>query len=246
MRHSGAVGAARALLSFANRQQANSQGGGEAEGGGQAPQGENKPRAPLSPACAVFAPTHDLVFSAIPTGLRASPFEKDGSGWDTAVTGGTRLGNAPLRSSWERLQEHAKANTTDDHEGPKGAGGCVPPPPSRRTTGVGRRGGEVRCARQVPHSAAQVRAWAGGGFDADHGFGLDGAGRSDHQSRARGPRGVGAADACAPSLRLSPPTPHPTTTTPPPPPPPHQKQGRIQILRKNQIEFKGSSLVKGS
>jgi hypothetical protein len=35
---------------------------------------------------------------------------------DTVVTGGTRLGNA-LRSSWERLQEHAKVNTTDDHEG---------------------------------------------------------------------------------------------------------------------------------
>jgi hypothetical protein len=44
------------------------------------------------------------------------PFEKDGSGWDTVVTGGTRLGNA-LRSSWERLQEHAKVNTTGDYEG---------------------------------------------------------------------------------------------------------------------------------
>jgi hypothetical protein len=44
------------------------------------------------------------------------PFEKDGSGWDTVVTGGTRLGDA-LRSSWERLQGHAKVNTTDDHEG---------------------------------------------------------------------------------------------------------------------------------
>jgi hypothetical protein len=44
------------------------------------------------------------------------PFEKDGSGWDTVVTGGTRLGDA-LRSSWERLQVHAEVNTTDDHGG---------------------------------------------------------------------------------------------------------------------------------
>jgi hypothetical protein len=28
-------------------------------------------------------------------------FEEDGSGWDTVVTGGTRLGDS-LRSSWER------------------------------------------------------------------------------------------------------------------------------------------------
>jgi hypothetical protein len=33
----------------------------------------------------------------------------------------------------------------------KGTGGCAPPPPpSLRTTGVGRRGGEARCARRVP------------------------------------------------------------------------------------------------
>jgi hypothetical protein len=44
------------------------------------------------------------------------PFEKDGSGWDTVVTGGTWLVNA-LRSSWERLQEHAKVDTTNDYEG---------------------------------------------------------------------------------------------------------------------------------
>jgi hypothetical protein len=43
-------------------------------------------------------------------------FEKDGSGWDTVVTGGTRLGDA-LWSSWERLQGHAKVNTTGDYEG---------------------------------------------------------------------------------------------------------------------------------
>jgi hypothetical protein len=30
------------------------------------------------------------------------------------------------------------------------------------------------------HSAAQARAWADGDFDADHGFGLDGVGRSAH------------------------------------------------------------------
>jgi hypothetical protein len=34
--------------------------------------GESKPRAPLTSACASFALTHDLVFSAIPTGLRFS------------------------------------------------------------------------------------------------------------------------------------------------------------------------------
>jgi hypothetical protein len=33
-----------------------------------------------------------------------------------AHTGGTQLGNA-LRSSWERLQEHANINTTGDYEG---------------------------------------------------------------------------------------------------------------------------------
>jgi hypothetical protein len=32
----------------------------------------------------------------------------------------------------------------------KGTGGCAPPPPSLRTTGVGRRGGEARRARRVP------------------------------------------------------------------------------------------------
>jgi hypothetical protein len=30
------------------------------------------------------------------------------------------------------------------------------------------------------HSAAQARAWAGGGFDADHGFASDGTGRPAH------------------------------------------------------------------
>jgi hypothetical protein len=33
---------------------------------------------------------------------------------------------------------------------PKGTGGCAPPPPSLRTTGVGRRGGEARRARRAP------------------------------------------------------------------------------------------------
>jgi hypothetical protein len=34
-------------------------------------EGESQPRAPLSSACAFFALTHDLVFSAIPAGLRS-------------------------------------------------------------------------------------------------------------------------------------------------------------------------------
>jgi hypothetical protein len=32
-------------------------------------------------------------------------------------------------------------------DSPKGTGGCAPSPPSLRTTGVERRGGEARCAR---------------------------------------------------------------------------------------------------
>jgi hypothetical protein len=44
------------------------------------------------------------------------PLQNKQRGWDTAVTGGVRLGDA-LRSSWERLQGNAKANTTDDYEG---------------------------------------------------------------------------------------------------------------------------------
>jgi hypothetical protein len=72
-----------------NRQQANPQQQGEAEGG--------------------FLPElTDLMGNG--------SFEKDGSGWNTAVTGGARLGNA-LQSSWERLQEHADVSTTDNHEG---------------------------------------------------------------------------------------------------------------------------------
>jgi hypothetical protein len=43
------------------------------------------------------------------------------------------------------------------------------------------------------HSAAQARVWvwAGGGFDADHGFAFDGVGRSAHWSRASGIKGGG-------------------------------------------------------
>jgi hypothetical protein len=33
---------------------------------------------------------------------------------------------------------------------PKGISGCAPPLPPLRATGVGRRGGEVRCARRAP------------------------------------------------------------------------------------------------
>jgi hypothetical protein len=40
-------------------------------------------------------------------------FEKDGSGRDTAVTGGTGLGDA-LRSSWARLQGHPKIEALRD------------------------------------------------------------------------------------------------------------------------------------
>jgi hypothetical protein len=46
---------------------------------------------------------------------------------------------------------------------------------------------ERRDAQDKFHSAAQARAWADDDFDADHGFGLDGVGRSACQSRARGP-----------------------------------------------------------
>jgi hypothetical protein len=41
------------------------------------------------------------------------------------------------------------------------------------------------------HSTAQARAWADGDFDADHGLGLDGVGRSAHWSRVRGIGGAG-------------------------------------------------------
>jgi hypothetical protein len=39
---------------------------------------------------------------------------------------------------------------------------------------------ERHAAQGEFHSAAQARAWADGDFDADHGFGLDGVGRSAH------------------------------------------------------------------
>jgi hypothetical protein len=39
---------------------------------------------------------------------------------------------------------------------------------------------ERRDAQGEFHSAAQARAWADGAFGADHGFGLDGVGRSAH------------------------------------------------------------------
>jgi hypothetical protein len=37
-----------------------------------------------------------------------------------------------------------------------------------------------RDAQDELHSASQARAWAVGDFDADHGLGLDGVGRSAH------------------------------------------------------------------
>jgi hypothetical protein len=39
---------------------------------------------------------------------------------------------------------------------------------------------ERRDAQDEFHSAAQARAWAGGDFDADHGFAFDGVGRPAH------------------------------------------------------------------
>jgi hypothetical protein len=70
------------------------------------------------------------------------------------------------------------ATAAGAHGSPKGTGGCAPPPPPPRATGVGRRDGEARSAQDELHSAAQARAWADGGFYADHGFGLDGVGHS--------------------------------------------------------------------
>jgi hypothetical protein len=60
---------------------------------------------------------------------------------------------------------------------------CAPPPPSLATTRY--RGGTPRRrggsdAQDELHSTAQARAWADGDFDSDHGFDLDGAGRSAH------------------------------------------------------------------
>jgi hypothetical protein len=52
---------------------------------------------------------------------------------------------------------------------------------------------ERRDAQGEFRSAAQARAWADSDFDADHGLGLDGVGRSAHSSRARSPRGMKAA-----------------------------------------------------
>jgi hypothetical protein len=40
--------------------------------------------------------------------------------------------------------------------------------------------GAMHKTSSTVHSAAQARAWADGDFDADHGFGLDGVGRSAH------------------------------------------------------------------
>jgi hypothetical protein len=87
---------------------------------------------------------------------------------------------------------------------PKGTSGCAPPPPSLRTTGYAQgrdaaagaeeRRADAQDARSegarelLLHSAAQGRAWADGDFDADHGFGLDGVGRS-----AQGPIRAGRA-----------------------------------------------------
>jgi hypothetical protein len=47
------------------------------------------------------------------------------------------------------------------------------------------------------HSAAQARAWAGGDFDADHGFGFDGVGRSAHYRAGRAASGGWRVEAAA-------------------------------------------------
>jgi hypothetical protein len=59
-----------------------------------------------------------------------------------------------------------------------------------KTTWVGRRGGEVRCTRRVPQRSPGKagRGRADGDFDADHGLGLDGVGRSAIRAGA-GPAG---------------------------------------------------------
>jgi hypothetical protein len=62
------------------------------------------------------------------------------------------------RSSEGSAAPAAAAAGGDDS--PKGTGGCAPTPPSLRTTGVGRCGGEWRDAQGEFHSAAQARAWA--------------------------------------------------------------------------------------
>jgi hypothetical protein len=79
-------------------------------------------------------------------------------------------------------------------DSPKGTGGCVPGWDAAA---------ERHDAQDGFHSAAQARAWAGGDFDADHGFAFDGVGRPAHWSRARGLTGVEAAALRAPLLCIS-------------------------------------------
>jgi hypothetical protein len=55
---------------------------------------------------------------------------------------------------------------------PKGTGGCAPPSPSLRATGVWDAAAERHDAQDEFHSAAHARAWADGDFDADHSLGL--------------------------------------------------------------------------
>jgi hypothetical protein len=69
---------------------------------------------------------------------------------------------------------------------PKGTGGSSPPPPAAAhyRGGTPRRRGAVRKASPT---AAQAGAWAGGGFDAGHGRGLDGVGRPQPNRLAHWP-----------------------------------------------------------
>jgi hypothetical protein len=78
---------------------------------------------------------------------------------------------------------------------------------------------ERRDAQDKLHSAAQGRAWADGDFDADHGLGLDGVGRSALEPDARYQRGAGGG--CALALAVY---------KPPPPPPAISK---IYMYQKN-------------
>jgi hypothetical protein len=73
---------------------------------------------------------------------------------------------------------------------------------TRYQGGMPRRRGAMRKASSTAQPG-QGPTWADGDFDADHGFGLDGVGRSAHWSRMRGPNGVDAAAVRAPLLCIS-------------------------------------------
>jgi hypothetical protein len=103
-------------------------------------------------------------------------------GWRTAhkdsVSGGQVRAAGPQRDHRGTVTKQEERTTRTEK---KIKGGCAPPPPSLRATGVGRRGGRGAIRKQDElHGAAQARAWADGDFDADHDFRLDEVGRSAH------------------------------------------------------------------